>query len=360
MGDIDLNEMLATIDTDGSVIRKSISGHPERWVSQDIKRVCERIQAEDELHKALRQSKGLAFFIERHVSGVRVLKTFKTAACFYKLLLCDWSGIPENHELGCRSQLFRMILEKFNARNICFTENPLVIFADGVLEADIVNGITKQMYELLSKKSNIANARELKAKLRNIYTKAERLVHRLLDHHACLSSLSLNLCYRTDYPDKSLFANAEECLQRFLAHFDPLPESAELVGFWWKHEYLPERGYRHLLGCWFRGAYTGRDGWITDIKMAWSDATDGYGYVERNDFNPQSPRSWGDQSIITQESHQLAGSLRSIRLLVMRDQYCHLSLLGTSPVFGFSPLPDPAPKAYRPNARKPSLMWPLI
>lgn len=349
MAEMQFNQILATIDTGALVMKRDAWGNVDHWVSRDVGFVCERIQAEEALCNAVKKSGGMAFVIERDANGAKVIRTFPAAQCFYQLISCHWNSRIEKYRLGIRSEKIEEILRGFNVQGTIFTKNPLAMITEGVVEGDIVNAIARRIFEVVTGKSLIAKIKAERSDLRNAYTKAERLMHRLLENHGRLAGLPMNLCYRAEYSNKDVFVHAEKHLGRFLALFDEMQKSSGLAGFWWKHEHVPGLGYRHYLLAWFREAGDHRDALADAIRSAWEKATDGYGYVEYNEFDQQIPRSWGMQSLIMKGSVPLQDTLKSIQLMLLRDQYCRLSLWGTAQPFGYSPLPPPIQKLKTPS-----------
>lgn len=360
MAEVQIDELLATIDTDAWVVPNHAWGGLNQEEAQSISCVCARIEAEEALSKAVKQSKGLAFVIERDTQGVRVSKKFPAADCLHHLINCQWDFWPKKHAQSIRSQEIAAILNRFNVQGTRFTKNPLALITEGVVEADIVNSITMRIYDAITGKLLLNKIKVQRNDLHNAYTKTERLLHRLLEHHSCLTGLPISLRYHGDYPKKDTLSHAEQHLQRFLALFENLEKSTGLVGYWWKHEYLEEHGYQHFALFWFRSTGTCRDALVNAIQVAWSDATDGHGYAVCNEFDARIPRSWGMQPLIKKGSVQLQDTLRSIQLMLLRDLYCRLSLWGATQPFGFSPLPRPILHMGRPNGNDLMLRYSLM
>lgn len=359
MAAIQLNEMLATIANDGRLVQRNPWGDLENWTSQDIwGGVCERIEAEEDFLKAVEQSKGLAFVIERGTKGVKITKTFQAADCFYRLLSCLGHQVPDKHELGIRSHELSRSLRKCNLQDIRFTQKPREVVSEGLLEADIVNAITTCVYGDITKESVTTRTLAQCRQLQYLYAKAERLTLRLLEHHKSLTGLPFNLCYRPGKDKKPLLSQAKRHLQRFLDSLSPPIDTTGLAGYFLKREHLSELGYRHFFLGWFRSSSILPEELKNRVQEAWHDASDGRGYAEFITFDQVSPRSWGEQPFLRPESVQLEATLKAIQCLVLRDQYCRLSGGEPGKVFGFSKPPAPLPPK-RPDGNHLVLKQPL-
>jgi hypothetical protein len=213
-------------------------------------------------------------------------------------------------------------------------------------------------YEYMAHPSFVNQCGRNKRNTRDNYKRITHLIGSLFDCHSCLQVLRLDLSYSKADSPWITYETARDHREQLCGLFNTHGLFAHLLGFAWKLEWRPRKGFHYHFLFFFNGHKVQKDVMLaSQIGQLWAQQITGgqgsYYNCNRNAENKYKINTCGE--IVYNDIHKRKGLNKTAGYLTKCDEYASMAALGRT--FQTSPAPQvpKGPHAGRPRQQPPSL-----
>ena len=338
------------------------------WIaSQDIQYqpyLITCLELAEKLVESVAKSAELPFIFDKSLEGTRLIKKNRLGELLYELIakqnvrpespnsveipfrfsvpfkIENFDRAQYRYEVSENLKILHTVASdlKFNCLN--FTGNPISEIIPGLLEGELINSLVIRLREATKRKSFKTNATVRKKDSTQSFTKTKRYIERLFDNNPYSYSIRMFMYYQNDHANSITLEESDKHLMQFLKLLEDVLEQGNILGWWWKREYMTELGYRyHLIIFLDQKIIPYNPNLIRDFGYKWDSITGQRGayYIP---FVPEWDYQQCEYGFYQQEARDNVPSLLlSINRMLMRDVYMRLHLNQRFNHFGMGPLP---------------------
>jgi hypothetical protein len=255
-----------------------------------------RLKIAMELVKSIKKTKGIAFDIDRNLSGIEIRSVGQVAKNFYNFNGTAPFPVPVSHAVHPDILILDKVAKELFLQSYIFQSNPERLIVDTtIVEADLINSFCKQAFAKLSSKGATSQSAKFTADAEKNIRKLVRVFRHIRQQNLrtfCLRfDLSLPIAQgRPPVRESTFFNFANQFLDVLDAGLDMATPLA-LVG---KFEFLPDIGQRlHVSAIWSVSCNFSSDVIRERIRETWSRISDSQGHCYFQAFNAPNYRAWG-------------------------------------------------------------------
>lgn len=255
-----------------------------------------RLQFARDLVTSIKKTKGIAFDIDRNLSGIEIQPAGNTAKHFYSFIRTAPFPAPASHAVPPEIVMLEELAQTLCLQNYFFTSNPGHLIPDSIsVEADLINSFCKHAHNKLSTKGATKQTTIFTEDIEKNIRKISRVFRGIRQQTSKTFCLRFDLTIPNQQGKPSLqdqiFLNLAKKFLEMLREGSNIDTPLALVS---KFEVLPGIGRRlHVTAIWNASFEFSPDFVRNQIVETWAQISDKRGCNYFYGFNVANYRGWG-------------------------------------------------------------------